>query len=101
MVNWLGADIFTSSTFSDLGIQVQLQFSNFPSLITFQLVKTRQLWTYQMDNLYQPTVAGYYTSYNSSSVKLDVLTVKVTTTTTGCKIEKKTVLAGLRTFRAT
>uniref|UniRef100_A0A8R1DZS5 Carboxypeptidase n=1 Tax=Caenorhabditis japonica TaxID=281687 RepID=A0A8R1DZS5_CAEJA len=61
MVNWLGAEVFTSSNFENLG---------------FKLSKNRQQWTYQIDGTYEPTVAGYLTSYSGTSVNIDVLTVK-------------------------
>ncbi|CAI2358246.1 unnamed protein product [Caenorhabditis sp. 36 PRJEB53466] len=61
MVNWLGADVFTSANFPSFGLQVS---------------NNRNKWTYQIDSTYQPTVAGYQTSYTSGTVNVDVLTVK-------------------------
>ncbi|KAF1749174.1 hypothetical protein GCK72_025641 [Caenorhabditis remanei] len=61
MVNWLGAEIFTANNFGTLGLTTS---------------SARAQWTYQIDQTYQPTVAGYQTSYTSNSINIDVLTVK-------------------------
>lgn len=61
MVNWLGAEIFTANNFGALGLTTS---------------SPRMPWTYQIDNTYATSVAGYQTSYTSTALKLDVLTVK-------------------------
>ncbi|PIC20876.1 hypothetical protein B9Z55_025919 [Caenorhabditis nigoni] len=61
MVNWLGAEIFTANNFGALGLTTS---------------SARTQWTYQIDNTYATSVAGYQTSYTSNSINIDVLTVK-------------------------